>query len=284
MRLVVGLGAVAAIVAGCGGTDGDPLGGDGGGSDVATNNDASQGQDAQQGSDTGTNDTGSPDTGADASCPSFCGSVSTSLFCSDFDGESTPADWTSTVTTAGGTIAVEGSQDVSCPHGLSSSVPQVANSAGTAAKVVKNISSISTLTHVVLKLEVYLPSNDTQSYVAFFGVRPTAELGTGVYLTHHGDPYWFLTSAQFGNVNIGITIPPLTGAWNEMTLDVHLGQSGAVSLTYTGSDNAPHTVTGNGNTATTASGNVTVEVGMQAGTTEAAFEAYYDNVVVQVGP
>jgi hypothetical protein len=282
MRLLLGAGVTLfGLVASCGGSDDSALMNDSG-MDVATGNDGNSGQDVQQGTDGG-NDTGADS--SDASCPSFCGSVTTSLFCSDFDMETMPADWTSTVTMGGGAIAVESMQDVSCPNGLHSSLPMVANSTGALeGKVTKNISTVALLNHVVLKLEVYLPSNDTHSYVAFFGVRPTAEAGTGVYLTHHGDAFWFLTSAQAGNANIPVTVAPLTGAWNQMTLDVVLGSNGAVSLTYTGSDNMTHTATGSGNTASMASGNVTVEVGMQAtGATEAAFDAYYDNVVVQAG-
>jgi len=270
---------VGVILVACGGVDGT-LPGDGGGSGPDASAD-----DAAQQPDTAPAPDGATDAIAvDApSCPSFCASTK-SLFCSDFDGESSPTDWTSTVATGGGAATIVQSEDVSCPNGLHSSLPMITAQSGASAKVTKNIVSVSNLTHVVLDLDVYLPSNDTSSYVAFFGVRPTNEVGTGVYLTHHGDPYWFLTSAQFGNVNIGITIPPMTGAWNHMTLDVHLGVTGAVTLTYTGSDNVQHMVSGNGNTAANASGDVTVEVGMQSlGATEAAFDAYYDNVVLKMG-
>jgi hypothetical protein len=140
-----------------------------------------------------------------------------------------------------------------------------------------------------MDVEAYLPSNDTKSYVAFFGVRPTAEQ-TGAYVTHHGDAFWFISAFApvTGSINVAINPAPLTGAWNHMTLDVHFGQgnAGSVTLTYTGADNMMHTATGTGTTANAAVAAVSAAAGMAvSGFTgaEAAFDAYYDNVVVQNG-
>lgn len=286
--VVVGVGAA------CGGTGGDDILGDGG-NDGSMNNDGNQNNDGE-GVDTGMADTGGSDTGGDASCtgPDFCSSIKNPLFCSDFDMELMPTDWT-TVTSGGGTVAIVQNEEVSCPNGLHSSVPMAATSTtmGPVAKVTKAITSmLSTTTHVVIDIEVYLPSNDTKSYVSFFGVRPTAEVGTGAYVTHHGDAFWFISTAGFanGNLNVAISPAPLTGAWNHMTLDVHFGSltAGSATLTYTGADNMSHMVTGTGTTANAAvTGGVTLEAGMQvSGFTgaEAAFDAYYDNVVLQSGP
>lgn len=117
---------------------------------------------------------------------------------------------------------------------------------------------------VVLDAEAYLPSNDTKSHVAFFGVRPTLEPKGGIFVTHAINP------------------APLTGAWNAMKLDVVFGASNAaVALTYTGDDNAQHTINASGMTAAAPVASVTVETGMEAPYgTEAAFSASYDNVVL----
>jgi hypothetical protein len=242
--------------------------------------------DGNVGTETGSGSDGSTETGggtADASCPSFCGGQpGQAAFCSDFDKEPSPTDWTTTIATNGGTVMLTQALEVSCPNALVVIVPQVATAAGSAAaKVTKDIPGGRT-PHAIVALEVYLPSNDTKSYVTYFGVRPTAELATGVYFTHHGDTVWFLSSSTSPSI-VGLSVPPLTGAWNAMTLDVTFGSgsAGAVTLTYMGADHANHVVSGGGTTANASVGGVTVEVGMLAsGITEAAFTAYYDNVVV----
>jgi hypothetical protein len=205
-----------------------------------------------------------------------------SLFCSDFDAEMMPTDWSVVSTTNGGMVSIEQTDTVSCPNALGISLPQVmagGSTTGAVARVTKAIVTGSTIPRLVLKLEAWLPSNDTMSYVSYFGMRPTAEAATGIYLTHHADAYWFLTNAS--NANIGLSVGPLTGAWNEITLDVVFGNPGKVTLTYTGSDNAVHMVQGSGDFANNPAAGVTVDVGMVAyGETEAAFDAYYDNVVI----
>jgi hypothetical protein len=281
---VLGVVAIFGIVSACGGTGDDTLLQDSGGGDV-TNGDAAQNQDGSS-TDTGTGTDGSGGDGA--TCPDYCAGIK-SLFCSDFDGEQAPTDWTATVATAGGAVVVAGTQNKSCPNGLHSSVPAAAGNtlAGPIALVAKDVANGGA--HVVLDADVFLPSNDTKSYVGFLGVRPTAEQGTGAFVTHHGDAFWFISNAASGNINIAINPSPLTGAWNHMTLDVHFGQgnAGSVSLTYTGTDNATHVATGMGTTANAAvTGGVTVEAGMfVSGYTgsEAAFDAYYDNVVLKSG-
>jgi hypothetical protein len=271
MRILMPI-ALAAIAAACGGTDGSPLLGDGGGSDTGNQTDGNPNKDGE-GIDV-TTDTG-------PSCPSFCGTVKGSFFCSDFDTESMPADWSGVSATNGGTVDVEQSQTRSCPNALGVSMPKVTSGGPVSARVTKNIVTGSTIGHLLLHVSAFLPGNDMTSFVSYFGMRPTSEATTGAYLTHHGDPYWFLSNGNF-TTNIGITPPPMTNAWNDMTLDVEFGNPGKVTLTYTGTDNAQHMTTGPGVTANNAPGGVTVDVGMWTnGMTEAAFSAFYDNVVVQ---
>jgi hypothetical protein len=287
MRVAIGVVGIFLVTA-CGGTGDDLLLQDGG--------DASTGSDVQQSQD-GSADTGKGgDVGADANdaavCPGYCAGLTTkNLFCSDFDNEVAPTDWTATIATGGGAVVVAGTQDVSCPNGLHASVPQSGGNTqvGPIALVSKDIASGGA--HVVLDADVYLPSNDTKSYVGFLGVRPAGEQASGAFVTHHGDAFWFVSAAapSSGSINIAINPAPLTGAWNHMTLDVRFaqGNSGSITLTYTGADNASHMVTGTGTTANAAiTAGVTVESGMfVAGFTgsEAAFDAYYDNVVLKNG-
>ncbi len=272
---------MAGVVGACGGSSGSDLldgGGDSGNNADSQNGPDGQAQDVANGSDS---------SDGTANCPDFCATVNpTPAFCSDFDKEATPADWSATNVTNGGAVTIASAEEVSCPSGLSVSLPMISlGSTNTSqAKVVKNVAAIQSALHAVLKLEAFLPSNDTASYVIFFGVRSTADTKSGIFLTHHGDAFWFLTQNGFG-MNVAIPTAPLTGAWNAMTLDVHFGgaQSGSVSFTYTGTDNATHTVNANGATANAAVASTTIEVGMEApGTTEAAFSAYYDNVVLTV--
>ncbi len=289
MRLVVGVVASFGIAVACGGTGDDSLLGDGG--DASNNTDVTQNQDGQAGDTGNGGDSSTADASDAASCPDYCTGLSTkNLFCSDFDGEVAPTDWTATVATGGGAVVIAGGQNVSCPNGLHASVPQSAGNAlaGPIALVSKDVATAGN--HVVLDADVYLPSNDTKSYVGFLGVRPTGEQGSGAFVTHHGDAFWFVSVAQpaNGTLNIAISPAPLTGAWNHMTLDVHFGQNnaGSVTLTYIGADNASHMVTGMGTTANAAVTGATVEAGMfVAGFTgsEAAFDAYYDNVVLKSG-
>jgi hypothetical protein len=287
MRLVGGMVAIFGIAVACGGTGGDDLLGDAG--DASNGADATQNQDGQAG-DTGVGDTGTADANDAASCPDFCTGLTKNLFCSDFDQESSPTDWTATVATGGGAVVIAGGQNVSCPNGLHASVPQAQSSSATGptALVAKDVAAAGN--HVVLDADVYLPSNDTKSYVGFLGVRPTAEQGSGAFVTHHGDAFWFVSVAQpvNGSLNVAISPAPLTGAWSHMTLDVHFGQgnAGSITLTYIGADNASHMVTGMGTTANATVTGATVEAGMfVAGFTgsEAAFDAYYDNVVLKTG-
>jgi hypothetical protein len=267
---------VAGIVVACGGSDGNPL------LDGGNNNDGGNGNDGQA------SDGQSGDVSVDGSdgsmCPSFCGGIKGALFCSDFDQEATPADWTQTTTTNGGAVAITQAEETSCPNGLHVSLPQIMQGGlvGGSAKVSKTITTVQTLSHVVVKLEAFLPSNDMMSYVVFFGVHPVGDPNGGIYVTHHGDAFWFLSNQN--GTNIAINPSPLTGAWNAMTLDVNFGNPGAIKLTYTGADNATHTTTGNANAPINGVGGVTVEAGMVAtGTTEAAFDAYYDSVILQPG-
>jgi hypothetical protein len=134
--------------------------------------------------------------------------------------------------------------------------------------------------HVVLDLWVYLPVEDTASFVTYFSLQPGDALPLG--LTHHGDPDWFLSSAPCCAINVWLTTPPLAGAWNHMSLDVvYDTRAGSAALSYEGVDRQPHTVTFDGPTALNVPAAVTASVGMDApGATEAPFAAYYDNIVV----
>jgi len=281
------------IVCACGGSNGSPLTDGGSGSDGTTDGSANDGSSQ----DVSVADASSD--GADgANCPDFCSGMTPSpAFCSDFDSESTPADWTQLTTSMGGTVTVEQADEVSCPNGLSATLPQITGQSQVTiadAKVRKDVVSIATVTEATVKLEGYLPSNDTMSYVSYFGVRATADDKSGIYLTHHGDTDWFLTQDGFG-LNVGVTPAPLTGAWNEMTLDVVFGNQATdkITFTYTGADNATHIITCSGAqccsggsncpgvTATGPVAGVSVEIGLEStGDTEAAFTAYYDNVVL----
>jgi len=69
-----------------------------------------------------------------------------------------------------------------------------------------------------ISLAAHLPANDTVTYVTYFGLRPTADVDTGAYLTHHGDAYWFISNIAF-DTNIGVTVAPLTGAWRDRDHD-----------------------------------------------------------------
>jgi hypothetical protein len=132
----------------------------------------------------------------------------------------------------------------------------------------------------VLDLWLYLPVEDTTSYVTYFYLQPGDVLPLG--LTHHGDPFWFLSSAPCCAINVGLTPSPLVGAWNHMRLDVIYDTNmGSAKLTYDGDDLQAHTATYDGPTANIVPKEVTVSVGMDApGVPQAGFVAYYDNVVV----
>src|SRR5277367_6891986 len=95
------------IVCACGGADGT-LGDAGLGGDAA--NDVSSNDGSTQ--DVSQDSPSSSDANDAATCPAYCaGLTPTPTFCSDFDNESTPADWTQTVTGMGGTITVEQSDE-----------------------------------------------------------------------------------------------------------------------------------------------------------------------------
>ncbi len=291
MKRLGSIVVVGVIVCACGGSSGTGLD-DGGGNDTGTGSDGNNVSDGQN------QDVSSSSDASDAAnCPDFCAAISpTPAFCSDFDSESMPTDWTQMTTSMGGMVTIEQSDEVSCPNGLSATLPQIQGASQGAvedAKVRKDVASISTVAEAVVKLEGYLPSNDTMSYVSFFGVRATSNPKSGIYLTHHGDAFWFLTQNGFG-LNVGVSPAPLTGAWNEMTLDVVFGNQSTdkVTFTYTGVDNITHVITcmgaqccGSGTcagvTASAPVAGVSVEIGMEAsGNTEAAFATYYDNVVL----
>jgi len=277
---------VGLVVGACGGSGGSPLT-DGGLGDSTTDGsmiidapismqDVAQGGDA---SDAASNDA------SDGPTCGYCSTLTTTpSFCSDFDSEMTPSDWDTTTTTMGGTVAIESTQYVSCPHGLEVTLPMFTNVAPenvADAIVSKTITTTATVTQVSITLEAYLPANDTKSYVVYFGAHMTGMQDTGVYFTHHADSSWWVTQNGFG-LNFGLMEAPLTGAWNQMTLTFGFGQNATVTLQYTGADNMVHTATGMGNTGA-GSMSTTIDVGMIAdGTTEAAFTAYYDNVVVQL--
>jgi hypothetical protein len=250
-------------------------------------------------SDGANQDVASHDAASDgdaASCPDYCASLMPApAFCSDFDSETMPTDWTQLTTGMGGTVTIEQADEVSCPNGLAAALPQISNQTPTTladAKVRKDVAAITSVTEATLSLDAYLPA-DTMSYISFFGVRSTADDKSGIYLTHHGDTAWFLTQDGFG-LNVQVTPAPLTGAWNDMTLDVVFGgqQTDKVTFTYTGADMTSHVITcmgaqccgGTNCTGVTASApvaSVSAEIGMEStGNTEAAFTTYYDNVVL----
>ncbi len=173
MRRAISIAMALGVVA-CGGSAGSPLEGDGG-DDGSALNDASVGNDSSTGKDSSTGSDSS--SGGDASCPSFCASLNgTSIFCSDFDGESTPVDWTNSIVSQGGAITIVQNEEVSCPNGLGATLPLIANVSTTAAdaKVTKDVAAVTNATHAEIDLEAYLPANDTKSYIVFFGVHPTA--------------------------------------------------------------------------------------------------------------
>jgi hypothetical protein len=290
MKRLGSIVVVGVIVCACGGSSGTELTDGGGGSDTGTD-----GSSVTDGSSN--QDSSSSDASDAANCPDFCATITpTPAFCSDFDSESMPADSTQLTTSMGGAVTIEQADQVSCPNGLAATLPQITGQGQDSiadAKVRKDVASIATVTEAIVKLDGYLPSNDMASYVSFFGVRSTTDPKSGIYLTHHGDAFWFLTQGGFG-LNVGVTPAPLTGAWNEMTLDVVFGNQSTdkVTFTYTGVDNATHVVTCSGAqccggstcagvTASAPVASVSVEIGMEAsGNTEAAFATYYDNVVL----
>jgi hypothetical protein len=276
MKFLIWIGSASLVAVACGGSNGTPLLGDSGPSADS----GPGGSDAAQDGDSQVVDAAGD---AKTMCPDFCGGVKGALFCSDFDMETAPTDWSTTATTNGGTIAIQQSENVSCPNGLVASLPMIASASQTTtttALVAKTIVTGSVIARLVLKVQAYLPSNDTQTYVTYFGLHATTDLTTGVYLTHHEDAYWFLSNVG-GTINIGLNPSPLTGAFNDMTLDVEFGATGKVTFTYTGTDNAVHMVSGSGETAQAMATSVDADVGMLAfGNTEAAFQAYYDNIVI----
>lgn len=233
-------------------------------------------------------DGGSDSDGGGAACAptGFCAAQAGSAFCSDFDNESTPSDWL--IDTTSGSVTLTQAFATSCPNGLAVSLPLVttapvagSTSHARAGKVITGAAS-----NVIVDLDVYLPANDTTSYVNFFTVRPTGDLPAAISLEHHADAFWFLANMVNTNTKFtGLASPPLTGAWNHMHLVVIFdnGGGGSASLTYQKQDGTPTTVTTNGQTASDnfSTSSVTLEVGMAApNTTEADFSAYYDNVVV----
>jgi hypothetical protein len=220
----------------------------------------------------------------DAGCPSFCATHTPMAgTCSDFDESSAiPSTWT-VVTNSGGSVTISEAEAVSCSNSLSADLPQVTLGSVTSADALADTPfALSSASTASLDLEVYLPDNDTKSYVTFFALK----LGDGAALglQHHGDAFWFLGNSSYtSSINVSLTTAPLVGAWNHMTLTVVYGPSaGSATLTYEGEDHAMHTVNFTGATSSGSASGGTAIVGMSApGQTEAEFTAYYDNVIVR---
>lgn len=223
---------------------------------------------------------------ADAGCGSFCALHPDALLCSDFDEQAVmqpPSGW-NVMASTGATVLVSNAQAESCDHSVLSELPVLGSNGGT-AEATQQVHITGTSPHVVLDLWVYLPVQDTTSFVTYF----SQQLGGGspIGLAHHGDSTWYLNSnPPCCVIDQPLTTPPLVGAWNHMVLDVVYGTSGMASLAYEGSDMQAHVVTYTGGILVpTGAAAATVLLGMVApGTTQASFSAYYDNVLVTNPP
>jgi hypothetical protein len=290
---------VAAVLCGCGGAAfSASTGGDAGISDDGAGMPPVEG--GADGHDTGTptgSDGGGPTEGsvigdsglageAEAGCGSFCALHTNALLCADFDQQAAmqpPSGW-NVMASTGATVIVSDAQAESCDHSLLSELPVLPSTGGTAAAT-QQVHVTGTSPHVVVDLWVYLPAQDSTSFVTYF----SQQLGSGspIGLTHHGDSSWYLDSnPPCCVINQPLTTPPLVGAWNHMVLDVVYGTSGMASLAYEGSDMQAHVVTYTGGILiASGAAAATVSLGMVApGTTEAGFSAYYDNVFVTNPP
>jgi|HubBroStandDraft_1064217.scaffolds.fasta_scaffold219589_1 hypothetical protein len=291
-RIALMSGMMLGFAAACGGASSSPLTGAGApdsgthpGSDTGTDSGSDSG--TQPGSDSATDsgtDSGKPDTGSvDAGCPSFCAKhTPADGTCDDFDESSAVPSSLKITTSAGGSVTISMAEAFSCSNSLSASLPMVlGNSAGSADAFAAI--GFAAATQVTLDLEVYLPAADMESFVTYFALKLGDNSALG--LQHHADPDWYLSNGPSFSINEGLNTAPLVGAWNHMTLTVvYSATSGSASLTYEGVDHAPHTVSYSGATESASSpvGGEAI-VGMVAsGKTEAAFTAYYDNVVVSV--
>ncbi len=230
------------------------------------------------GSDSGQRDAGD----ADAGCPAFCATHGPAKgACADFDeSAAVPKAWKVTASD-GGTVTISMAEAFSCSSSLSSALPMESISSVGSADAYAAIPFITQDDGIVsLDLEVYLPTNDTMSYVSFFALVQ-ADAGP-LGLQHHADASWYLSDGPTITIDQQLTTPPLVGAWNHMTLTVLFSRTaGTASLMYEGDDHAPHTVSFSGPTSPGAAANGEAFVGMIAtGATEGAFTAYYDNVVL----
>jgi hypothetical protein len=302
-RLVLMSGMVLGLIAACGGTTGSPLDNGGGGSsdsgtkpgmDSGTTPGPDGAADGTSMSDTGSADTKpmdarrdtAPDakTPFDAGCPSFCAThTPKNGTCDDFDeSKAVPSDWT-VVVNDGGSVAISEAEAFSCSSSLSAYLPMITISSVMAASALAE-NAFKVGSTVTLDLEVYLPDNDMTSFVTYFALRLGNDAALG--LQHHGDGDWFLgNSSTSFPINTALPMPPLVGAWNHMALAIDYSTSaGSATLTYEGSDLTAQSVMFSGATETGAYPDGTAIVGMSAPfETEAAFTAYYDNVIVRIG-
>jgi hypothetical protein len=219
--------------------------------------------------------------GGDGGCPSYCAMFTPGDgTCADFDESSVvPKAWKVT-TSEGGTVTISTAEAFSCSNSLSSTLPMESVSVGSADAYAASSFITPDDGVVSLDLEIYLPTNDTMSYVSFFALVQ-ADAGP-LGLQHHADANWYLSDGPTVTIEQQLTTPPLLGAWNHMTLAVRFSRTaGTASLTYEGNDHAPHAVSYSGPTSPGAAVNGEAFLGMIAtGATEGDFTTYYDNVFV----
>jgi hypothetical protein len=300
-RVALMSGMVVGVVAACGGSASSPLligsSPDSGTTDSSTHS-IDAGADRALPADTGLAEGPSRDSNVDseavdakshhdAGCPSFCAKhTPTPGSCNDFDESSSiPSDLT-VVANDGGSVTISETEAVSCTNSLSAELPMIGSPSTSAAVAFAEGPFTASSSTITLDLDVYLP-DDTMSYVTFFALK----LGDGLPLglQHHGDAFWFLgnsSQAPETSINVGLTTPPLVGAWNHMTLEVvYSTTAGSATLTYEGDDHTTHSVMFSGATTASSSSDGMALLGMIAPeTTETAFATYYDNVVLRVGP
>jgi hypothetical protein len=305
-RLVLMSGMVLGLIAACGGTTGSPLdnggGGSGGSSDSGTKPGMDSGITSPDGAadSTSMSDTGSADTKPmdarrdtapdakkpfDAGCPSFCATHTPKTgTCNDFDeSNAVPSDWT-VVVNDGASVTVSEAEAFSCSNSLSAYLPMITTSTVMGASALAENAFKASGSTVTLDLEAYLPDNDMKSFVTYFALKLGNDPALG--LQHHGDGNWYLgNSSTSFPINMALPMPPLVGAWNHMILAIdYTTSAGSATLTYAGSDSTPQSVMFSGVTETGAYPDGAAVVGMSAPfETEAAFTAYYDNVIVRIG-
>jgi hypothetical protein len=238
----------------------------------------------------GSADASSDTSAADASCgPSFCATqaLSQGTVCTDFDeSSSVPTDWTQELL-HGGSVSITSSSADACQslQALMPSQPDAGQTGNSLARISKLMTVAGTSAHATLDLDVLLPTNDTMSYAFFFGIRAG---NVTIGLTHHGDPYWFVSSSP-ASVNLALaTAGPVLGKWTHMTFDLKYETAQTtVSLTYVRADtNAQDNVTGSAPVGATGVPNaVTFQVGIEApGFVETNLAASYDNVIATLVP